>query len=107
MNILSFTIGTILLICFGWGKNSSTSGILNVKMITDKISDQINLSDQKTLLFFHAKWCGACVSFEPKMESFAKWAAQHQPQLQIYDIDYDQSPIMATRFGITRLPTLL
>jgi thioredoxin 1 len=54
----------------------------------------------KKILYFSAVWCGPCRSLAPKMDELAK-------EITIEKIDVDSQSDIATKFGITSIPTVI
>lgn len=63
-------------------------------------------SDQKTLLIFSAKWCGACkvahndIQNDPKLSEKIK-------EYQIIDIDFDKDKDLVKGYNIKSIPTFI
>jgi thioredoxin 1 len=66
-------------------------------------SEVIN-SKVPVLVDFSAVWCGPCQRQLPVLEKFA---AAKADSLKIVKVDIDESPGIASRFGIRSVPTLL
>jgi len=60
-------------------------------------------SDQKVLLDFWASWCAPCRMLLPTVEEIAK----ERPDLKVCKINVDDEPILAEKFGIVSIPTLI
>ena len=54
------------------------------------------------LVDFYADWCGPCQRLAPALESLAK----ETPGAKVVKIDVDHSPELATRYGISAIPSL-
>jgi thiol-disulfide isomerase/thioredoxin len=59
------------------------------------------------LMHSHADWCGACRVTKPHFYKFAEWAKTHKPELRTTGINYADSAVLMSRFGISQLPTIL
>ncbi len=56
------------------------------------------------LIDFFAPWCGPCRMLAPIVEQVAK---EMEGKALVAKVDTDQSPGVATQFGITSIPTLV
>jgi thioredoxin 1 len=56
------------------------------------------------LLDFSAVWCGPCRALAPTVE---KLADEYQGKVKVGKIDTDDSPGVASRFGVRSIPTVL
>lgn len=61
-------------------------------------------SKEPFLLDFDATWCGPCKALAPVVE---KLADEEAGAVRVGKLDIDESPAIATRFGIRGAPTLL
>ena len=75
-----------------------------VKEFTDDNFDSDVLqSDGAVLVDFWAPWCGPCRQIAPMIDELAN----ENPSISVGKVNIDDNPGIATRFGITSIPTLL
>ena len=66
--------------------------------------DQLVLTSEKTVLLdFWATWCGPCRMVAPIVEEIAA----EREDIAVGKIDVDSELELATKFGITSIPTLV
>jgi len=73
--------------------------------VTDKTFEQEVLkADMPVLIDFWAEWCGPCKMVAPVVEELA---GDYDGRIKVVKLDVDQSPTVASRYGIRSIPTLL
>lgn len=55
------------------------------------------------LVDLFAVWCGPCRMLSPLVEELA----EEHPDVAVYQVNVDESPAIAARFGVSSIPTLL
>lgn len=65
---------------------------------------EVLASEQPVIVDFWAPWCGPCHAVSPVLERIA---AERAGELKLVKVDVDEEPELATRFGITSLPTIV
>ena len=62
------------------------------------------ISEGVTLVDFWATWCGPCRMQAPILE---KLDAELGDSVKIGKVDVDENPVLAQRFGVMSIPTLI
>lgn len=65
---------------------------------------QVENSPVPVLIDFFATWCGPCRMLSPIIEEIA---AECGDRFRVVKVDVDEAPGLASRFGITSIPTLV
>ncbi|CAM0138307.1 hypothetical protein VKS41_002854 [Umbelopsis sp. WA50703] len=76
-----------------------------IVQLTDSNFDAFVGDSDEWLVEFYAPWCGACKQFGPRYEAAAGSIPASLP-VKLAKIDVDSSPGLASKFFVTRLPTL-
>ena len=61
-------------------------------------------SGKPVLVDFYADWCAPCRAMKPVLENLKN---KLKDDVQIYKIDVDQNPMLAERYQIRSIPTLM
>ena len=70
----------------------------------DNFEKEVNESDKTVLIDFWATWCGPCKMIAPAIEEIAE---EFSDEVKVCKVNIDDEPSLATKFGITSIPTLL
>ncbi|MBN2476749.1 MAG: thioredoxin [Pirellulales bacterium] len=74
-------------------------------MLTDaNFQTEVLDSDQPVLVDFYATWCGPCQTMAPVV---ADVAGDYEGRAVVGQLDVDQNPSIADRYGIASIPTFL
>ncbi|HLK41213.1 MAG TPA: thioredoxin [Polyangiaceae bacterium] len=80
-------------------------GGVNVLDINDlNFETEVMKSEVPFLLDFGAVWCGPCKALAPVVE---KLADEYQGKVKVGKLDIDDSPAVASKFGIRGVPTVV
>lgn len=61
-------------------------------------------AQEPVLVDFFATWCGPCKMIAPTIDEVASEVAG---KAKVYKVDIDQSPDIASRYGVMSVPTLM
>ena len=62
------------------------------------------LGDKPAVVDFYAEWCGPCKSLAPTLEELSE---EYAGRVDIYKVNVDDEPELASAFGVRSIPTLL
>jgi thioredoxin 1 len=73
--------------------------------VNDSNFDEVVLkSDKPVMVDFWAEWCGPCRMIAPSIEEISK---DYTGKVIVAKCDVDNSPGVASKFGIRNIPTVL
>ena len=75
-----------------------------VQQITDSTFDQTITGGKPVFVDFWAPWCGPCRIIGPIVEELAP---SYQGKAIIGKVNVDDNPVIAQKFGVTSIPTLM
>lgn len=78
---------------------------MSAATVTDETFDQeVIESSVPVLVDFWAPWCGPCRMVAPVVEEIAE---QYVGQVKVVKVNTDDSPGVASKYGIRSIPTLM
>ena len=75
-----------------------------VNILNEKDFEKEVLNFEGTVLIdFYADWCGPCKMLSPIIEE----VSEEYPEVKFMKVNVDNSPMLASEFGIVSIPTLV
>mmetsp|Transcript_415 Transcript_415/g.1100 ORF Transcript_415/g.1100 Transcript_415/m.1100 type:complete len:153 (+) Transcript_415:370-828(+) len=84
-------------------EETSTSGVTSV-VNDDTFEQDVLKSDVPVLVDFWAPWCGPCRMIAPLIDQLAE---EYAGKLKAVKLNTDESPSIATEYGIRSIPTVM
>ncbi len=77
---------------------------MSVINLTDlNFEQEVMQSDKPVLIDFFATWCGPCRMVSPLVDEIA----QERSDIKVCKVDVDDQGELASRFGVSSIPTLV
>ena len=70
----------------------------------DKDKSFTRLGNLPIILDFHATWCKPCKMLAPHLQAIQN---KYKGKLIVYKIDVDKEPLLAQRFNVDAMPTMI
>ncbi len=74
-----------------------------IEITTDNFEEVVLKNEKPVLVDFWASWCGPCKMLAPVVEEFA----DEQADVVVGKINVDEHPLLASKYGIMTIPTLM
>jgi len=77
----------------------------HVQLFNDlNFDEEVLRSSSPVLVDFTATWCGPCKALSPIVDQVA---AETVGKVKVGKLDVDESPVVASRYGVRGVPTLM
>ena len=93
------------------GKNAGVVDYLSTAEFRNKIMDYVEHPDEwvykgtrPAVIDFYTTWCGPCKMLAPVLEEVS---GEMSDAVSFYNVDVDENPDLAQKFGITSIPALV
>ncbi|KAJ1384426.1 Thioredoxin-like superfamily [Sesbania bispinosa] len=84
---------------------NASEAVNEVRVVTDSSWNNLVIaSESPVLVEFWAPWCGPCRMIAPVIDELAK---EYAGKIACFKINTDDSPNIATQYGIRSIPTVL
>ncbi|MBE6861936.1 MAG: thioredoxin [Ruminococcus sp.] len=74
-----------------------------IKVNEQNFRDEIINKNGTALVDFFADWCGPCKMVAPILSEIA----EENPDITVGKINVDESPMLASQFGVVSIPTII
>jgi thioredoxin 1 len=74
------------------------------RLTQQEFESKVIESRQPVLVDFYADWCAPCRVVGPVLDQIAE---DYANRVDVYKVDVDTSPELASRFGVRSIPTLV
>ena len=75
-----------------------------VKVTDENFETEVVKADKPVIVDFWAEWCGPCKMIAPAVHDLAE---EYTGKLNVAKVDIDNSPEIATKYGIRSIPALI
>src|SRR5262245_14173778 len=75
-----------------------------LEFTSDNWQTEVEQSDAPVVVDFWAPWCGPCRALGPTID---KLAEQYAGRVKVGKLNVDDSPDVATKFGVVNIPRVL
>ena len=73
-------------------------------LTTQNFEMEIARTPYPSVVMFYALWCGKCAMLKPVAEDVA---ARNQGRIKFYEVEIDESPLLAAKYGADIVPTFV
>lgn len=75
-----------------------------LKFTDENFKKEVLEADLLCIVDFYADWCGPCKMMAPVIDQLA---VDHDGEVKIGKLNTDESPLMATKYKVMTIPTIL
>ena len=75
-----------------------------IKLTDTNFDQEVLKSEIPVFVDFFAPWCGPCQAASLVVEELAK---EYEGKIKICELDVDQNPVSAQKFGVMSIPTVI